>query len=133
MQQKISFEQIPTVLGAIESKLDYVIRRLDATASPLQGQSAESEQLMDLEEACKFLGKKSSTIYSMTSERKIPFMKRGNKLYFLKSDLLEWVKSGRLCNEQYDSNEESRTDFELHLQQLCSGKKHKPSSMVEGR
>ncbi|MBO6247585.1 MAG: helix-turn-helix domain-containing protein [Bacteroidales bacterium] len=116
MQQKISFEQIPTVLGAIESKLDYVISRLDATASPLQGQSAESEQLMDLEEACKFLGKKSSTIYSMTSERKIPFMKRGNKLYFLKSDLLEWVKSGRLCNEQYDSNEESRTDFELHLQ-----------------
>ena len=62
MQQKISFEQIPTVLGAIESKLDYVISRLDATASPLQGQSAESEQLMNLEEACKFLGKKSSTI-----------------------------------------------------------------------
>ena len=133
MQQKISFEQIPDVLGAIQSKIDYVISRLDASATPSQSQAANSEELMTLEQACQFIGKKPSTVYSMTSDRRIPFMKRGNKLYFLKSDLMEWIKRGRCTDEPCSPMRDADTDFDMHLQHLTSGKKRKPSSMTEGR
>ena len=131
MRENITFEQIPGLLGEIESKIDYVISQLNASVNPAHGRTENPDELMTLEEACKFIGKKPSTIYSMTSERRIPFMKRGNKLYFMKSDLLAWIKSGNRCIEPYDSKAEADSDFEAHLQLLSSGKRHKPSSLYD--
>ncbi len=128
MQQDITFEQIPSVLGDIQNKLDYVISQLSTSVNLSQGQTEDPDGLMTLEQACKFIGKKPSTVYSMTSDRTIPFMKRGNKLYFLKSDLLAWIKSGNRCDSPFSPNE-ATNDFEAHLQALSSGKKHKPAAL----
>ena len=35
------------------------------------------------------------TIYGLVHKRKIPSYRRGKRLYFLKSELLTWIKSGR--------------------------------------
>lgn len=132
MQQNITFEQIPSILALIMEKIDYVISKLDTCPTFSHDKTADDE-LMTLEQACKFIGKKPSTIYSMTSERRIPFMKRGNKLYFMKSDLLEWIRTGGHYDAPYDPKAESENDFESHLQLLSSGKKHKPSSVTSSR
>jgi hypothetical protein len=121
----MEFEQIPTVLTQILDKLDYVIGRLDDMPGSAAGKP-EDDELMTLGQACKFLDKRPSTIYSLTSERSIPFMKRGNRLYFLKHDLIEWIRTGR-CSTSY----ETEADFERHLEQLRTGKKRKPSSSFE--
>ncbi len=121
MEQTITFEQIPRVLGEIRGKLDFLIGRLDEMAAPAQNK--EDDELMTLDQACKFLDKSPSTIYSLTSEKSIPFMKRGNRLYFLKHELLEWIRTGR-CTSSY----ETEADYENHLEQLRSGKRRKPTS-----
>lgn len=126
MQQNITFEQIPSVLGEILSKIDYVISKLNTPSSGLMA-ADDPDQLMTLEQACSFIGKKPSTIYAMTSERRIPFMKRGNKLYFMKRDLLEWIKTGGCYDAPYNHKQED-TDFDAHLRSLSAGKKHKPAS-----
>ena len=77
----LSFDQLPKAVGELLTKVDYVISRLDEkkdadVASPIQ----DDDQMMTMDEACQFIGKKRSTMYSLTSERRIPYRKRGNKL-----------------------------------------------------
>jgi len=35
------------------------------------------------------------TLYGLVHQRKIPSYRRGKRLYFLKSELLAWIKAGR--------------------------------------
>ena len=86
----LSFDQLPKAVGELLTKVDYVISRLDEKKDA-DGSSPtpDDDQMMAMEEACQFIGKKRSTMYSLTSERRIPYRKRGNKLYFFKKELVE--------------------------------------------
>jgi excisionase family DNA binding protein len=53
------------------------------------------EFLIDVDEAAALLKLKRSTLYAHTSRRVIPHYKRGGKLYFLRSELIEWAIQGR--------------------------------------
>lgn len=56
---------------------------------------ADEEPLIGIDEAAKILGLKRTTLYSRTSNRTIPHYKRGGKLYFRRSELIEWLTQGR--------------------------------------
>jgi excisionase family DNA binding protein len=43
----------------------------------------------------KVLGLSAPTMYSKVSRGELPVMKRGNRLYFSKKELLEYLKAGR--------------------------------------
>jgi excisionase family DNA binding protein len=45
--------------------------------------------------ACLFLNLAKPTLHALTSKRKIPFIKKGKKLYFKKMDLEEWLNEGK--------------------------------------
>ena len=76
-ENSLSFDQLPKAVGELLHKVDYVISRLDAPKDANETSDREpEEQMMTLDEACKFIGKKRSTMYSLTSERRIPFRKR---------------------------------------------------------
>lgn len=53
---------------------------------------------MNLQELHDYLPEKPniSTIYGWTSQRLIPYYKKGNRLYFLKSEIDELLKSSRI-------------------------------------
>ena len=52
-------------------------------------------EFLNLKEAASFLNLASQTIYGLTSKRGIPFLKRGKKLYFKKSELENWINEGK--------------------------------------
>ena len=109
-----------------------MISRLDEKkdadgASPNQ----DDDQMMTMEEACQFIGKKRSTMYSLTSERRIPYRKRGNKLYFFKKELVEWIQSGGAYDKPYTLSEQEQAEFDAHLEKLREKKRHKPLSLTE--
>ena len=60
-------------------------------------QSAEQEQdkIFSVKEASAFLNLAQQTLYGFTSKREIPFLKRGKKLYFRKSELETWLLEGK--------------------------------------
>lgn len=58
-------------------------------------QPRQEEEILNISKAGEFVGLKTPTMYSLVSQRKIPFSKNGKRLMFLKSELLQWVKSGR--------------------------------------
>lgn len=53
-------------------------------------------ELMDIKEAADFLRLKITTLYEKTSRRLIPHFKKGNKLYFERTKLEEWLKAGEV-------------------------------------
>ena len=55
----------------------------------------EQDEIGGVEFASRITGKAVPTIYSLTSKNLIPHSKRGKQLYFHKSELLEWISSGR--------------------------------------
>jgi len=55
----------------------------------------ESEdKLMTVDDAAVFLKVSKPTIYKMTSKGTMPFFKKGNRLYFTKKLLMDYVKEG---------------------------------------
>jgi len=128
----LSFDQLPKAVGELLTKVDYVISRLDERkdadgSSPTQ----DDDQMMTMDEACQFIGKKRSTMYSLTSERRIPYRKRGNKLYFFKKELVEWIQSGGAYDKPYTLSEQEQAEFDAHLEQMREKKRHKPSSLEQ--
>lgn len=53
------------------------------------------EEPMDIKEAAAFLKCAVSTIYRDTAAGCIPCIRKGRRVLFLKSDLLEWLKKMR--------------------------------------
>ena len=128
----LSFDQLPKAVGELLTKVDYVISRLEEKkdangVSPTQ----DDDQMMTMEEACQFIGKKRSTMYSLTSERRIPYRKRGNKLYFFKKELVQWIQSGGAYDKPYTLSEQEQAEFDAHLEELRLKKRENPLSLTE--
>lgn len=75
---------------------------IDCVNSCLRNNKQESkaptdqpEQLLTIQEAAEFLSLTVPTMYSKVSKREIPVMKRSKRLYFSRTELLEYLKDGR--------------------------------------
>jgi excisionase family DNA binding protein len=53
-----------------------------------------SNNLLSLNQASNYLHLARQTLYGFTSQRKIPFLKKGKKLYFKKTELDKWLNQG---------------------------------------
>ncbi len=58
-------------------------------------QPTEQKQIFSISEAAEFLNLAKQTLYGFTSKREIPFIKKGKKLYFKKSELESWLLEGK--------------------------------------
>lgn len=84
------FEVIEARLSSIENLI------LDLKHQPKKAESTEpTEQFFTVREAAEFLSLTVPTLYTKCSRNTIPFMKRGNRLYFSSTELMEYLKEGR--------------------------------------
>ncbi|MFN3405929.1 MAG: helix-turn-helix domain-containing protein [Cytophagaceae bacterium] len=60
----------------------------------LQDRLPEKE-ILGVAELASLLQLSNSTIYAMVNKRLIPYYKKGKKLLFSKSEIIEWINSGR--------------------------------------
>ncbi len=84
--QNISVEQFL-------SKVKEIVRA-EMQSGPGQ-KSEQSKKILTLTEAAEFLHKSKATLYRLTSTRAIPFMKKGNSLYFDRKELEAWLQAGK--------------------------------------
>jgi excisionase family DNA binding protein len=52
--------------------------------------------IFNVKEAAEFLKLRICTVYEKTAARLLPHFKKGNKLYFYRKELEEWVRSGKV-------------------------------------
>ena len=118
---KITFEQLPQAVSLLIEKVGQLADKVDEALGKATQQ--KGRRLLALDDVDALLGKSASTIYAMTSEKRIPYHKRGNKLYFFEDEIIGWIEQGGT------SGTGSEEEFNRRLEALRSGKKHKPSSL----
>ncbi len=67
----------------------------------------DQDTIFSIKEACTFLNLAQQTLYSFTSKREIPFIKKGKKLYFRKSELKNWLMEGKKKSKAEIEKEDS--------------------------
>lgn len=53
------------------------------------------DEFLNISEVSKLVGLEESTLYGLTSKRKIPHYKPGKKLLFKRSEILAWIDKSR--------------------------------------
>ena len=57
---------------------------------------SHAADILDVKQAAAFLKSKITTLYEKTSTKTIPHFKKGNKLYFRRQELEEWIQKGKV-------------------------------------
>ena len=83
-----TFNDIPVLLARTDDKLGIIAAWIQNGAS-----RQDPHAILTIDEAVAFTGYSKSAIHSATSKDTIPHFKRGNKLFFFKDELAEWLKS----------------------------------------
>lgn len=85
------FELILEKLNSIENLLKHQkgIESIITTTQPLK-------EVLTLNEAADFLCQSKSSLYKKTMNWTIPHYKVGKKLYFKRTDLIEWIEKHRV-------------------------------------
>ena len=83
-----TFNDVPCLLANIDEKLGFIVEWIQSGAS-----QQDPHAILTIDEAVAFTGYSKSAIHSATSKDTIPHFKRGNKLFFFKDELAEWLKS----------------------------------------
>ena len=110
MEKITLFEQVPSAVNQLNERLVNIENLL------LNGQDkkkeAEQDQWLSLDEMIVYDPAKRTkpTWYSMVSRGDVPYHKNGNRLIFLKSEIDEWLKSGKR-----KSNAEIEAEAEAYL------------------
>ena len=102
-----TFNDIPVLLARIDDKLGIIAAWIQNGAS-----RQDPHAILTIDEAVAFTGYSKSAIHSATSKDTIPHFKRGNKLFFFKDELAEWLKSDNRPKrgkrfQAYDNSKES--------------------------
>ena len=106
-----TFNDVPILLANIDEKLGVIVEWIQNGAS-----QRDPHAILTIDDAVAFTGYSKSAIHSATSKDTIPHFKRGNKLFFFKDELAEWLKSdnrpkrGKRFQNQANSKEPVVTD-----------------------
>ena len=84
-----SFDGLPQSVAELHAKIDRLTETVEKLAVAI-GTKPQNE-LMTVEDVSAMLCKSVSTIYTMTSEHRIPYRKQGNKLYFIRKEITAWL------------------------------------------
>jgi excisionase family DNA binding protein len=93
MNEILTFDQLPKAVTMLTNEISELKRLLLEKNN--QQPTKQLEQFLTIQEAAQFLNLSVPTIYSKVSKRDIPVMKRGKRLYFSNTDLMEYIKKGR--------------------------------------
>ena len=89
--EPITFDQLPQAVSRLQEQLNNIEQLLLRNANHLP----ETDDLLTIAEAAKFLNLSIPTLYGKVSRKLIPVNKQGKRLYFYKSELADWIKAGR--------------------------------------
>lgn len=73
--------------------------------------TSDEDAYLSIEEVTKIIHLSKATIYGLTHQNKIPFLKKGKRLYFLKSEILQWIQTGK---------QESKSEIEIRANEYLS-------------
>lgn len=107
----------------LENVIHDQVRKAMAENKPLPTQNSipAPEELLTVEQTAQFLNLKKSTIYTMVSRGELTSLKRSKRIYFLREDLVNYLKAGRR-KTQADIQAEAKDYLENNKRGLSNRK-----------
>lgn len=107
---------VNTMLVISEEKLDSIMNQLNQLTQSVnklcQSQELETNNdLVDIKQAARLTGFKTSYIYELKMKGTIPFFKVGKSLRFSKIELQNWIKANRSSILQQGVDAQSANHF----------------------
>ena len=127
-----TFNDVPCLLANIDEKLGIIVGWIQSG-----GSQQDPHAILTIDEAVAFTGYSKSAIHSATSKDTIPHFKRGNKLFFHKDELAEWLKSdnrpkkGKRFQDNNSSKESVATDDNLESVSIADDTANDTNSVAE--
>lgn len=84
---------IVTTPSELEALIEKTVNRV--ISEQPEREQERGLQILSIHQAAEYVNLSPQTLYGFTSKRKIPFIKKGKKLYFKKDDLDKWLERGR--------------------------------------
>jgi excisionase family DNA binding protein len=92
------------------SNIEYLLTDMKHLAGTVPN---PADDIIQIDEFCKITGLTKQSAYGLVHRHEVPNIKKGKRLYFSKSEILEWIKTGRR-----KTLAESRMNPESHLKPL---------------
>lgn len=99
LQKPISFNELPEAISEVLKRLSRIEEMITAPPQPELG-----EELLNAELAAELLQIAMPTLYRKVSNREIPHIKKHKRLVFHRSELMEYLNSGRRNTGQDQEN-----------------------------
>lgn len=97
---KITFEDLPIAVSELADKLKQIEELLLSQKNQPQ---VEEDKLLTIKETSQLLSLTVPTVYGLVQRREIPVCKKGKRLYFSRTEVIDWIKTGRKkTNAQVD-------------------------------
>jgi excisionase family DNA binding protein len=78
------------------TNIEKMLLELPKNGGIVPDNNSKFEELMSIDEVAVFLKLTKPTIYGFCSSRKIPYSKKGKRLYFNKTEINDWISQGRI-------------------------------------
>lgn len=87
----LKFEQLPNVVANLtkEVKEMKTLLLLKTHSKP------ELDNPLCIKDVAQLTGLTVPTLYGYCQRKEIPYYKKGNRLYFFRENILEWIKKGK--------------------------------------
>lgn len=103
--EEITHNNLPQAVTLLRTEISEIKRLLLKKGNPSQ---PDTPDLLTIREAAKLLHLSVATCYTKVFKRELPVMKQGGRLYFSKTELLNWLQKGR--RKMKTEIEQSATD-----------------------
>ncbi len=102
MEQKVSFDSLPELVSSLINEIDSLKTIVKETICMKPSQS--DNRLVGIDEACRILRRKKSTVYHMVRDGILPHYKVGKMLEFRPSELIAWQEQ-HACDSSKSTSE----------------------------
>lgn len=89
--ESLTFESLPAAVTRLSEQIEKIERLILQSNAPEQ----QADELLTVQQAAKLLNLATPTVYSLISKGKLPYMKQSKRVYFSRTELLEYIRSGR--------------------------------------
>jgi len=90
--EALKFEQLPNVVAILSKE----IRELKALLLNKAETQPQTNNPLTIKEVAVLTSLSVPTLYGYVQRNEIPYHKKGNRLYFFKSEIIDdWIKTGR--------------------------------------
>jgi predicted DNA-binding transcriptional regulator AlpA len=89
--EALKFEQLPSIIADLKNE----VKEMKALLLQKAETQLESNNPLSIKDVGELTNLSVPTLYGYCQRNEIPYQKKGNRLYFFKSEIIDWIKTGK--------------------------------------